>query len=125
MLIDTDILIFYSRGSIKAQQTLQQIDTIKLSIVSYMEYIQGVKNKRELQEFEKWLKQKDIMILPINEKISVQASQMVRQYALSHSLYMGDALIAATALHYKDSLLTANIKHYKMIESLELLIFKP
>lgn len=125
MLIDTDVLIFYSRGSSKAQKALGKLDTIYLSVVSYMEFLQGVKNKQELREFEKYLKQENIIILPINEEISMQASQMVKQYALSHSLYMGDALIAATALYYELTLLSANIKHYKMIEKLEWLTFKP
>lgn len=124
MLIDTDVLIFYSRGSSKAQKALGELDTIYL-VVSYMEFLQGVKNKQELREFEKYLKQENIIILPINEEISMQASQMVKQYALSHSLYMGDALIAATALYYELTLLSANIKHYKMIEKLEWLTFKP
>jgi predicted nucleic acid-binding protein len=56
MLIDTDVLIFYSRGSSKAQKALGELDTIYLSVVSYMEFLQGVKNKQELREFEKYLK---------------------------------------------------------------------
>jgi predicted nucleic acid-binding protein len=44
---------------------------------------------------------------------------------LSHSLELADALIAATALNSGLPLLTANDKHYRMIDGLNLHVFRP
>lgn len=43
---------------------------------------------------------------------------MVRQYALSHNIEMGDALIAATALKHHELLCTGNAKHFTPISGL-------
>lgn len=49
---------------------------------------------------------------------------MVKQFSLSHAMQLADALIAATALDVGLSLLTANDKHYKMIEHLDYKVFR-
>ena len=48
-----------------------------------------------------------------------------QQYALSHSVHVADALIAATAIGHGLPLLTANFKHFSAIGGLELVVFKP
>jgi predicted nucleic acid-binding protein len=52
--------------------------------------------------------------------VSYHARQMVRQYALSQSIEMGDALIAATALRNHEFLCTSNAKHFTPISGLKL-----
>lgn len=47
----------------------------------------------------------------------------VQEYALSHSMQMADALIAATAVQFGDTLLTANDKHYKFIPNIDMVKF--
>lgn len=61
----------------------------------------------------------------IDHAISYDARQLVRQYALSHSMEMGDALIAATALTHNEWLCTGNIKHFSHINGLLLDQYKP
>lgn len=90
-----------------------------------MELVQGMRNKAELSALETALATWRATILPLNEEISNQASQLVKQYFHSHSLSLADALIAATALHYQLPLLTANDKHYRMIADLNLEKFRP
>lgn len=51
--------------------------------------------------------------------------ELIEQYALSHSLQLGDALIAATALEHQVPVLTANIKHFGAIKDLKLEAFLP
>ena len=51
--------------------------------------------------------------------------QLVDTYALSHNLQLGDALIAATALEYDLSVLTANVKHFGAVDGLRVEIFVP
>jgi predicted nucleic acid-binding protein len=49
----------------------------------------------------------------------------VERYCLSHSLYLADALIAATAEYCGDTLVTGNTKHYSVIPEIQVKAFKP
>lgn len=64
-------------------------------------------------------------ILPISTAISERAMQLIDAYALSHSVNMGDALIAATGLEHGLTVLTANTKHFSAIETLAVECFMP
>jgi len=57
------------------------------------------------------------------EMISIQQNIIDKAITLrqTKSMSLGDAIIAATAKHYKLTLVTANIKDFKHIESLELI----
>lgn len=61
----------------------------------------------------------------ITPAISYHARQLVRQLALSHSMEMGDALIAATALAHNETLCTGNIKHFAPVNGLMLAPYSP
>jgi len=69
--------------------------------------------------------QRQTEILPINTSISNRAMQLIEAYALSHSLQLGDALIAATALEHGLIVLTANTKHFSAVDSLTIECFMP
>jgi predicted nucleic acid-binding protein len=49
---------------------------------------------------------------------------LVEQFFLSHSVELADALIGATALIYGQTILTANVKHYKPFKNLQIKPFK-
>jgi predicted nucleic acid-binding protein len=125
MLIDTDVLIWMMRGHAGAAQRLQSISTWRISAVTYMELAQGCRNKQELAQIKKGLMQRQTEILPINTSISNRAMQLIEAYALSHSLQLGDALIAATALEHGLIVLTANTKHFSAVDSLTIECFMP
>lgn len=120
ILIDTDILIFANRGKQTAINALVQADHKVISAVTYMEFVQGVRNKQEKQNFEAYLKNHHIQIIMVNEIICKTAMKLVLDYGLSHTMQLGDALIASTALHYNFILLSANRKHYQFIPNLTL-----
>jgi predicted nucleic acid-binding protein len=90
-----------------------------------MELAQGCRNKTELKAMQKAFKSASSDVLPITMAISDLACQLVEAHALSHSLYMADALIAATAISYSLPLLTANTKHFAAVPGLEVQVFKP
>ena len=69
--------------------------------------------------------QMSVLILPINEDISFRAAEYVELFGLSNSMEMADALIASTCIENGESLFTANDKHYKVIEKLNLKAFRP
>jgi predicted nucleic acid-binding protein len=71
------------------------------------------------------LKALQFTIHEIDHSISYHARQMVRQYTLSHSIEMGDALIAATALKKHELLCTGNVKHFTPISGLKLEHYLP
>jgi len=125
ILVDTDVLIWVTRQNLKASQFLDTFESTAISDVTYMELIQGARNKREAEAIDKTLDAMAVLRLPLNEKISAQAAALVRQYFHSHSMQLADALIAATALHYELSLATGNAKHFEVVEGLQLHKYSP
>ena len=125
VLIDSDVLIWFMRGHPKAVAALETAGDWYISAVSYMELIQGCRNKAELKAVQKALKSVDDGVLPVTQAISDLACTLVEKYSLSHSVHLADALIAATALHHGLPLLTANIKHFQVIKTLKINTFKP
>lgn len=124
MLVDTDVIIWYMHGNQKAQKTLDSLENISISAVTYMELIQGMRNKIEMAALEKQLKSWQCSFFSLNEAISNIVTQLVKKFYLSHSMQLADALIATTALDSSLVLLTANDKHCKMIEGLDLKVFR-
>jgi predicted nucleic acid-binding protein len=49
VIIDTDVLIWYLRGNENTQKIINANIPFKISVINYMELIQGKKGKRELQ----------------------------------------------------------------------------
>jgi predicted nucleic acid-binding protein len=96
-----------------------------ISAVTYMEYMPFCRNNHELAVFEKMLKALQFTIHEVDHAISYHARQLVRQFALSHSMEMGDALIAATALVHKELLCTGNNKHFVQVNGLLLEPYAP
>lgn len=125
MLIDTDVLIWNMRGNTSAAELLDNADGFTLSAVSYMELVQGVRDKSELRALRKALQYWKAVIQPLDSEISARAMFLIETYALSHGLQMADALIAATAITLGEPLVTANDKHYRMIDGLEVNVFRP
>jgi predicted nucleic acid-binding protein len=125
MLIDTDVLIWMTRGHAGAAARLQTLLPWRISAVTYMELAQGCRNKQELAQIKKGLALSQTEILPINTAISERAMQLIDAYALSHSMQLGDALIAATALEHGLTVLTANAKHFNAIPELAIEVFNP
>lgn len=98
MLADTDVLIWHLRGYGQATRRLDQLDAFMLSAVTYLEILQGMRNKVELAAVKKILERRRAVILPLTERVTQQAIALMESLTLSHGLQMGDALIAATAL---------------------------
>ncbi len=125
MLIDTDVIIWYMRGNVNARDYLDSNPRFRLSVIVYMELVQGMRNKWELQALRRALRNWKAEIIYINEEISGKAMFYVEQHYLSHSMYLADALIGATAVTYGLPLTTGNYKHYKIITDLDIVKFIP
>lgn len=125
VLIDSDVLIWLTRGNASAVAVVQNTPDWVISAVSYMELAQGCRNKTELKAMQKAFKSSENDVLPITPSISNLACTLVEKYALSHSIHMADALIAATAITHSLPLMTANNKHFSAIDGLRIQVFKP
>lgn len=124
-LVDTDVMIWYLRGNAKAGETLDALPTWGISDVVYMELLQGMRDKRELNTFKMFIRQRGVECLPLTPEITNRAIYFLELFTLSHGLQMADALIAASSDLYGVPLLTANDNHYRMIPTLQLVVFRP
>ncbi len=125
MVVDTDVLIWNLRGNERAAELLDNAGGFSLSAVSYMELVQGVRDKSEFALLRQALQYWQAAVQTIDEGVSARAMFLMETYALSHGLQLADALIAATAIALGVPLLTANDKHYRMIEGLDIILFRP
>lgn len=120
MLIDTDVLIWLLRGEASARRTVSSLIEPALSVVTWMELVQGMRDKRELQLLRRTTREQRWRILPLDEAIGHRAALYVESYSLSHGIKLADALIAASAVENAMPLLTGNARHFKVIPELEL-----
>lgn len=125
MVIDTDVLIWYMRGNDKAYQVIENSSNFFISVVTYMELVQGLRNKKELNHLRKALHGWKAQILYVSEEISAKAMFYVEQHFLSHSMQIADALIGATAVAYGLPILTGNDKHYRVMKDIQIKKFMP
>jgi predicted nucleic acid-binding protein len=126
MLFDTDVLIWFVRGHEGAAAQLKWMPLPwKISVVTYIELVQGCRNKQELALLKKGLDSYGTEILPITPIISETATQLIEGLTLSCGLQLADALIAATAIEYRLRLLSGNAKHFREIEALSFEKFDP
>lgn len=116
VLVDSDVLIEVSRGRNSVilsewQKLSGSNDLILYSPVTTAELWAGVRPS-EYQALTNLFAA--LVCAPIDAEIGRQAGDYLRQYHKSHSLELGDALIAATALLHRAQLWTRNLKHYPM-----------
>jgi predicted nucleic acid-binding protein len=125
MLVDTDVLIWYLKGNNLARQEIDSLPDFFISVVTYIELVQGLRNKQELTALRRSLRIWNTKVLYISEEISAKALFYVEQFYLSHAVRLADALIGATAVANGLGLLTGNAKHYRILKDIPLKEFKP
>jgi predicted nucleic acid-binding protein len=125
MLFDTDIFIWVQRGNIKAANLIDRSQKRYLSVYSYMELLQSARNSQQHHYIKDFLSTFGFVVLPLSEEIGHRALIYIEEYALSHGLRAGDALIAATAVENSLPLVSSNVKHFKPIRELKLNPFLP
>lgn len=123
MIVDTDIIIWYMRGDSQAARELDKVRPFDISVVTYMELVQGMRTKKELGSLRRGLKAWGTKVLFIDEIISAKAMMLVEQHFHSHTLRVADSLIGATAITHNLTLFTGNTKHYRVVKDLALKAF--
>ena len=125
MLVDTDVLIWHLRGYPQAARRLDHLPRLTLSVMSYLELLQGMRNKAELAAVQKMLALRNADVLPLTPALCERADSLMETLALSHGLQAADALIAATAIEHGLTLLSRNVKHFSAVEGLQIERFTP
>jgi len=125
MIIDTDVIIWYLKGNERARRVIEDAHGFDISVVTYMELVQGMRNKQELAALRRAMFAWNTRVLQITEEISTKAMFFVEQHFLSHSMQLADALIGATAIGIGQPLLTGNDKHYRILQEMQIKKFQP
>lgn len=125
MIFDTDVLIWTLRGNVKAATAIDDCEERYISAITYMELLQGARNKAEQKTIKDFLSGLGFQTLPVNENISLRAMVFMEEFYLKSGLGLADALIFATACEHSMTLCSANKKHFKNIGSLSAQEFRP
>ena len=72
MIVDSDVLIWYLKGNDNAFEAIENLNTFSISVVTYMELVQGMRDKTELNHLRQALKIWKTKIIYISEEISVK-----------------------------------------------------
>ena len=120
ILLDTNIVIELLKGNSKILSVIETIgaNNVILSKVTILEMYVGALNKNELKIIKKYLDK--FPKIEFSDKIIDKTIQLVYQYYLSNSLFINDAIIAATCIENNTPLYTLNLKDFKYIEELRL-----
>jgi len=124
VLFDTDVLIWHLRGNSRAKNLIENTPSKAISAITYMEVVQGLRNKEEARRWKSLLSDSDISVIPIEERISSRAMFWMDEFALSHGLEIPDALIAATADVQGLIFMTGNTHDYRFLPGLNLKTLK-
>jgi predicted nucleic acid-binding protein len=114
-LIDTDVLIELLRGNRRIISYLDDLhkegNAFFYSPVTKAEIFHGV---RKGEEGRINLLFHSMECVPVSDEIGGKAGLYLKQFHLSHSVQVGDAIIAASAFYAGAVLVTCNEKHYPM-----------
>ncbi len=110
LVIDSDIIIFASKGQIDVNQLLEDFDKFYVSIITYME-VYGYQFE---SEDEKLLLDElfvNLEIVDVNKPITDQV--VIYRIDNSKKIKLPDAIILATANYLKADLITNNTKDFE------------
>ena len=124
MIFDTDVMIWAFRGNLRALKAIDDAGSLAISAVTYMELLQGVRNKDEMREMKRFLSKLSFSTLPITANITTRATAIMEETALRSDLGVCDALIFATACETGETLLSGNKRHFKEVMLLNAIEFR-
>ncbi len=113
LLVDTDILVDYLRGTPGAVAFIEsRSEDLLASVISVAELFAGLREGRERASLESFIAA--FNMIPVDREIAERGGIYRRDFMRSHRLGLADALIAATADVMDAELATLNVKHFPM-----------
>ena len=118
MLLDSNILIYASKVSPFQDKAAEFLCNPKacISAITYLEVLGYHKLVADEKAAVEAMISR-IEMYPISNQI-IQMATVLRQ---QKSMSLGDAIIAATALHYQQPIVTANVQDFKFLEGIRLI----
>ncbi|KAA3616448.1 MAG: type II toxin-antitoxin system VapC family toxin [Calditrichaeota bacterium] len=116
MLLDSNIIIYAIKPEFDYLRKLIADHSPAVSAISYLEVLGYHKiTPTDKQDFAEFFNTSQIV--PISHSVLVQAVKVRQQ----HKISLGDSIVAATAMLNNLTLITANVKDFKMIQDLKLM----
>ncbi len=113
MIVDSDVIIEVLRGNTKTTSWLRKVRNsglaIRYSPVSRAEIRAGARVKERAAISALF---ESLAVLPIEASTGDLAGDQLSRFARSHSIQLGEALIAASALEHGEELATFNAQHF-------------
>ena len=119
VLIDTDVLVECLRGSAAADNWLRSLRKEAFAIpgVVAMEPVVGCRNQTDLLQMRRFLGAFNVAWPDASE--SAQAYELLAAYRLQSGIGIPDCFIAAMALVRRARLFTFNLKHFQIVDGLD------
>ncbi|MGB0678940.1 MAG: type II toxin-antitoxin system VapC family toxin [Polyangiales bacterium] len=105
-VFDTNILIDFLRGEMRARDELERFDKAAISMVTWMEVLVGSQSEAESTRLRAFLS--TFLRVPIDEEVANRAIALRRL----HRIKLPDALIWATAQQQGALLVTRNTRDF-------------
>ncbi|MCX6590073.1 MAG: type II toxin-antitoxin system VapC family toxin [Acidobacteria bacterium] len=122
VVVDTDILIDYSRQAARLDPVLRELmgdGMLAITAISVFELEQGFRRPEDRIRLSVFLEA--LPILQLDKAAAVKAGEVSRALAATgQNLALGDLLIAGIVLSHSGILLTRNIRHFSRIPGLRL-----
>jgi predicted nucleic acid-binding protein len=120
IVCDSNIFISLFRNVRHTVEELELIgsENVLIPSISVMELYRGMRNKNELIDMQKKIKQYNV--LHFNEDVSKIAIELINNFRLSHNLQIPDAIIGAMAIVYDFKFFTYNTKDFKFMPGVQL-----
>ena len=106
VLFDTNILVDYLRGEVKAHNELHKHIDPLISLITWMEIMVGIDEGTEQRLIDLFFSQ--FQIIPIDQNISKMSVDLRRKYKMK----LPDAIIWASAKVHNAVLMTRNTKDF-------------
>ena len=118
-LTDTDVLIEFLRGNVRAGAWLKanQEQALGIPVLALMEILQGARNKQEQRMLAEQLNM--YTIIHLDKGDSERALSWFEEFHLSHGVGILDCFIAAIAVRIAKPFYTFNLKHFQVFPALD------
>jgi predicted nucleic acid-binding protein len=110
-LLDSNIIIYASKGSVSTEDLIENYDFLYTSIISYAETLgYSFPNEAEKQAILQILRQ--VEIVDLNKTIA----DIAIVYRQNKKIKLPDALVLATAKHLEADLITSDVADFKNVD---------
>ena len=122
MILDTNIIVWVLRAHPRAIAFVDRLPLAErnVSSISHMELLRGCRDKLDMEQTLRLIEEELGETVPVDEKMTKLAIDLMKKYALARRPGVPDLLIAATAMTRGEVLATENVKDFQYIPGLRL-----